>query len=323
MKLPDSPAVAHRHSRQHHERHLPGVILSFTTITHPPKGFPQASRIIGLIELQNGKHVLAPLIATNDRQPMIGMNVLPRLQLSRINEQGLRLYDTAYEVTVQVSKHAKIQAFPGYILALSGPSGVGKKTVRNLLTHVLIDFTEKVPVVTTRLARGTDDDREYEFVSLKEFERLQRSGDIIAWTRVAAFETPRRAPSNDQHFFGYRSSAISAIWNKGKIPVVVTEMRLLEGLARSFGRRSILSCGLLPPGRSKRMMLSSLLHRLRSRGRDSEEQMKSLLENARTDIKFLNDSRHLFDHILVNEDLDVVIQTLKGHVLALNETVSE
>jgi guanylate kinase len=66
-------------------------------------------------------------------------------------------------------------------------------------------------------------------------------------------------------------------------------------------------------------MLSQLLHRLRLRGRETEEQIQERLANAKADLRFFDESRDLFDHILVNEDLDTVVQTLKGHVLALAE----
>ena len=94
-------------------------------------------------------------------------------------------------------------------------------------------------------------------------------------------------------------------------------MHLLQGLSSHFGRRSVVSFGLLPPGRSRRVMLSHLLHRLRSRGRDTEEQIRDRLENAKEDLRFFRRQKHLFDHILVNEDLETVLSLLKGHIVGL------
>jgi guanylate kinase len=229
--------------------------------------------------------------------------------LSRVNEQGLRLYDIAYALTTRVRSLQPVERrFPGYILALSGPAGVGKTTVSILLAKVMEEFVVKVPMVTTCAPReGEEGTRRY--VSVKEFEHLKRTGDIVSWMRLP--------PALNEGFLGYLGSDITAIWSEGKIPLVATEMPLLQGLAVHFGRRTILSCGLLPPGQSKRARLSQLLHRLRTRGSETEDQIRLRLAHAERDLKVLDESRGLFDHILVNEDLDTVIATLKGHVLAL------
>jgi len=227
----------------------------------------------------------------------------------RVNTEGLRLYDVSYEVLTEVRELSKPK-FPGYILALSGPSGVGKTTVSLLLSTVISEYVEKVPIVTTRSPKEGDDG-EYHYVSETKFTEMQRRGEIVAETSIPSASEHRR--------YGYRSSDVEAIWRKGKIPVVVTEMGLLQDLAAHYGRRSILSCGLLPPGKSKRAMLSQLLHRLRSRGRDTEEHIRERIRNAAIDLQFFRDRSDLFDHIIVNEDLDAVVESLKGHVLELQE----
>lgn len=309
MRTPDSPAVAARSLTRHRTRLLPGTILSFTTVTHPPKGFPDRSRRIGLIELSDGQRVLGAL--TGSSEPAIGQAVLPRMQLSRVNAEGLRLYEIVYELAeCKTAQQAKASEFPGYILALTGPSGVGKTTVSLLLTNMLSDFTSKVPIITSRTPKEGDN-QEYEYVTAEEFERLQKTGALAAWTHLPS--------DSEDRSYGYRTSDILAIWEQGKLPVVVTEMHLLHRLATRFGRRSILSFGLLPPGESKRIMLSHLLHRMRARGRETDAQIEERLINAKADLDYFTRSADLFDHILVNEDVDTVVQVLKGHVLGLEK----
>ncbi len=289
------------------ERLQEGTVLSYTTVTHPPAGFASGSRTIGLLELRDGSRVLGSLCIPAGVEIAIGSYVQPRLRLMNVNEQGLRIYDVSYEV---LAGSAVSKEFPGYILALSGPSGVGKTTVSLLLSTMISEYVEKVPIVTTRAPKEGDDD-EYHYASSRQFEEMQRRGEIVATTTIPS--------ESEQRNYGYRSADIEAIWRKGKIPVVVTEMGLLQDLALYYGRRSILSCGLLPPGKSKRAMLSQLLHRLRSRGRDTEEHIRDRIRNAALDLQFFRDRSDLFDHIIVNEDLDTVVQSLKGHVLELQE----
>ncbi|MDD5103373.1 MAG: OB-fold domain-containing protein [Candidatus Peribacteraceae bacterium] len=307
MRTPDSPAVAARALSRRRSHMLPGTLLTFTTVTHPPKGFPDRPRRIGLIELTDGQRVLGTLVG--DFEPKIGQVVIPRMHLSRVNAEGLRLYEIAYELTEHIAEPAsETKTFPGYILAFTGPSGVGKTTVSLLLTKMLSDFTTKVPIVTSRSPKEGDD-QEYDYVTFKEFERMEKSGALVAWAHLPS--------DSEQRCYGYRTADILAIWEQGKLPVVVTEMQLLQSLAEHFGRRSILSFGLLPPGKSKRVMLSHLLHRMRARGRETDAQIEERLVNAQADLDYFTRAAHLFDHILVNEDLESVMQVIKGHVLAL------
>ncbi len=296
--------IIHRSLAREREKFLRGIIVSFTHLLHPPARLGARSRMIGLIELENGKRVLGALL---DGAPSIGQKVSPRMRLSHVTSEGLRVYEVAYELLAL--KQIPIQDFPGYILALTGPSGVGKSTISRMLAHACSDYAARVPILTTRAAQSGDDG-EYIYATSAEFSRLQKEGAVVASSRVQS--------SGQSHQFGYRAMDIDAIWKKGKLPVVVTEKKLLEDLASHYGRRSILSCGLLPPGRSKRAMLSQLLHRLRTRGRETEAHIQDRLKNAERDLAFFSERKDLFDHMVVNEDLSSMVDSLKAKIPALS-----
>jgi len=279
-----------------------GTIVSFTTIHHPPEGFPAGPRIIGLIELHDGTKVTGQLMSSDSSLIKIGQTVLPKMRLSAVNAQGLRLYDIAYEVS---ALHPVKTQFPGYIVALTGPSGVGKTTISLVLSTTIGKDVERVPIVTTREAKVGDED-EYRHISTEDFAHLKKENLLATSVSIPS--------STEKRWYGYRTSDIEAIWAKGKIPMVITEMNLLQGLSSHFGRRSILSFGLLPPGKSKRQMLSTLLHRLRDRGRDTEKQIEDRLKNAEADLQFFTDRKELFDHLIVNDQLETVIEHLSGRV---------
>lgn len=189
-----------------------------------------------------------------------------------------------------------------YILALTGPSGVGKSTISRVLAQSFGDVIVPVPIVTSRAPKAGDDG-EYRYVSLVEFEALRDGGHLVAFTNIPS--------STEDRWYGYVAEDIESICQSGKLPVVITEMHLLQGLADHYGRRFILSFGLLPPGNSKRMMLSHLLHRLRTRGRETEAQIADRLRNAEEDLQFFDDHKDLFNRMLVNEDLQHAVQAFQ------------
>jgi len=299
----NSAPIIHRALEREREKFSSGIVLSFTTLMHPGGRFGHRPRTIGLIELEDGRRVFGALLT---KAPFIGQRVRPRMRLSHVTEDGLRVYGVAYEALVGATI---LKEFPGYILALTGPSGVGKSTISRMLAQACYQYAAAVPILTTRDPKQGDES-EYVYTTPKEFDALLRAGSIVAAMRI---------PSKDgRRQYGYRATDIEAIWKIGKIPIVITEMHLLQDLAHYYGRRSILSFGLLPPGKSKRAKLSQLLHRLRARGRESEEHISDRLKNAERDLAFFEERRDLFDHIEVNADLPSLIISLKKKVPALS-----
>lgn len=299
--LSSSPATARHHSRLP-ARQQHGRILSFTTLAHPPHQFGSLPRTIGLIELSDGTRVTAPLL---NEAVSIGMLVRPRMRLSYVNDQKLRVYEVAYEPIVTVPVTTVQPVMTKHILALTGPSGVGKYAVMKMLIQSLSEYVIPVPMITT-LPRGEDERGEYRHVTVKKFQEWLRDGTIVAATDI---------PTDDgKHWCGYRSADIEAIWDAGKLPVVSMQLKLLRSLASHYGRQSILSFGLLPPGKSRRAMLSHLLRTLRSTGRGTEAKIRQWIAQAAADVHGIRSQSDLFDHILVNSDAEAVVKTLQKHV---------
>lgn len=300
-----TPPILHRAQQKNRRKLQDGTVLSWTTMAHPLASFGNRPRTVGLIALDDGTRTLGQVIGT----PAIGQRVRPRMVLSSVNENGLRIYDVAYEAMTAVpATKPTHKEFPGYILALTGPSGVGKTTVSRLLVKMFSTHVETVPILTTR-ERKAGDDGEYRYVSKEKFNDLVKNGEMVAFVHLPS--------DTEERWYGYKRSDIEKIWRQGKLPVVITEMHLLRGLTEHYGRRSLLSFGLLPPGKSRRAMLSALLHRLRERGRDAEEHLKDRLQNATADLAFFRERADLFDKILVNEDLQTVVETVRQHVPTL------
>lgn len=283
-----------------------GVIESFTVVRHPPHGFGFDPYNVALIKLEDGTRTMAQL-TTGGIAPSIGASVVPRMRKIRTMENGLIVNDLKYQVVVK--KAEPLFTVTSYVLAVSGPSGVGKTTIARSLMTLFSSYAEQVPIVTTRMARKGETEP-YVHVKKEQFDAMVKSGEIISHTQMPSASELRQ--------YGYRKSDIDAVWKKGKLPIVITEIHLLKGLVDKLGRRAVLSCGLLPPGRSKRTMLSALLHRLRTRGSHTEEQIKERLKVAEADLKAFTDHAHLFDHMLVNDQLETCVESIRELVTAGN-----
>ena len=281
-----------------------GVIESFTTVRHPPAGFGTEPYTVALIKTTSGKKVLGQL-TRGSAAATIGATVIPHMRRIRTMQNGLFVNDLKYEVTVK--KAEPLFTVTSYVLAVSGPSGVGKTTITRSLLALFSSYGEQVPIITTRHAKKSDIEP-YVHVSKEKFDLMIKSGEMISSTNMPS--------KTEMRFYGYRRKDIEAIWAKGKLPIVVTEIHLLQGLVQALGRRAVLSCGLLPPGDSRRSRLSALLHRLRTRGRDTEEQIEERMKVAELDLRAFDDHAHLFDHLLINDQLDVCVQSIREIAVA-------
>lgn len=298
------PALHRRIKKLEKSQVVPGTIVSFTVIRHPPEGFGTEPYTVALIQHADGTKSLAQL--TRDSAPaVIGASVVPHMRRVRTMSNGLHVNDVKY--TVVVAKAEPLFTVTSYVLAVSGPSGVGKTTIAKSLLSLFTSYAEQVPIMTTRKPKKSDTEP-YVHVTKEKFDEMVESGEIISHTHMPS--------ATEVRYYGYRKKDIEAIWQKGKLPIVITELNLLQGLVQSLGRRAVLSCGLLPPGKSKRIMLSALLHRLRSRGRDTEEQIEERMKIAEADLKAFADHAHLFDHMLVNDELQACVETIKELVVS-------
>jgi guanylate kinase len=181
----------------------------------------------------------------------------------------------------------------GSLLVVSAPSGAGKTTLcKRLLAEVpAIEFSVSH---TTRTARaGECDGVDYHFVDRAEFEALRAHGAFLEWAMVAG------------HLYGTSAAAVRTALGGGRDVLLdidtqgATSVRRLEpGAVHIF---------ILPPDPE------ALRSRLEGRGSEAPEALQRRLGLARGEI----DQAHLYDYVIVNDDLDEAYGRLRGVVLAV------
>jgi len=83
---------------------------------------------------------------------------------------------------------------PAGLTVLSGPSGVGKRTVVYAIRRNCPQIWLSVSVTTRRPRPGEVHGREYFFVGEREFDEMAAAGQLLEWARFAGnyYGTPRR-----------------------------------------------------------------------------------------------------------------------------------
>jgi guanylate kinase len=181
----------------------------------------------------------------------------------------------------------------GQLIVITGPSGVGKGTLLQILSdrhpgEILFSIS-----VTTRQPRvGEVDGREYFFWTREKFAQSQTDGEFLEWAEYAGnlYGTPRRA--------------IEEWIEQGRIVLLEIELKGARQVAQSFP--SAKRIFIAPPS------MQVLEQRLRQRSTDSDEAIDQRLEHARKEVEAAQE----FDQVIVNESLEAALNQLEKAVFS-------
>jgi guanylate kinase len=166
------------------------------------------------------------------------------------------------------------------LLVLVGPAGVGKGSVVREILERNTDFMLSVSVTTREPRPGESDGIHYYFITKDEFEQLIKSGKLLEWAKV-----------HQDHYYGTPLSELEKAERLGRHLVLEID---LQGARQIRGRiENIVTVFLLPPS------VEELEARLRGRGTETEEQIQTRLETARTELAAASE----FDYQIVNDSL--------------------
>ena len=174
----------------------------------------------------------------------------------------------------------------GLIVAVSGPSGVGKGTVLARVEE-LIEQANPGSVghsisVTTRAPRGQEKDGvEYYFRTKEEFEQMIADGKIVEYDKYV------------DNYYGTPSEPLEKMIEKGQDVLFDITIEGSLALDRKFGDDAA-TIFILPPS------MEVLENRLRGRGTETEEKIQLRMAQAKNEIKRAGE----FEYIITNDDVD-------------------
>ncbi|MFO8082460.1 MAG: guanylate kinase [Armatimonadota bacterium] len=181
----------------------------------------------------------------------------------------------------------------GILLVVAGPSGVGKGTLIRGLRE-LHDGIEWSVSCTTRDPRpGEVDGEDYHFVDRDEFLRMARYDELLEWAIV-----------HGRDFYGTPRKPVEEALAAGRDMVIEIDYQGARSMRAALPEAVMVFVA--PPS------IEALRDRLTGRNTEDDEAVRRRLRSARTEFEHIA----MFQHLIVNDDLDEAIAALEAIFLA-------
>lgn len=173
----------------------------------------------------------------------------------------------------------------GKLIIVSGPSGSGKSTVTKIVKDKL-NIPLSISATTRKPRVGEIDGKDYFFLTKEEFEEKIKNDEFYEYANVHG------------NYYGTLKEVVENNLEKGLN--VILEIDVQGALIAKQKKKD----AILVFFKTKNMEI--LEKRLRNRKTDSEEVIKTRLENAQKELEYEKE----YDYSIINEDLDVACQEL-------------
>lgn len=179
----------------------------------------------------------------------------------------------------------------GILFVISGPSGVGKGTIRENLVK-RIDVLESISATTRQARVGEEDGKDYFFLSREKFLQMVEEDQFLEWATVYTnlYGTPRefviKCLENGQDVL-LEIDIQGALQIKKKMP---------EGVFIFIA----------PPN------IEELAARLCTRGKDSQESIERRLAACEEEMKQMT----YYDYVVLNDDLELAVKKTESIIIA-------
>ena len=181
----------------------------------------------------------------------------------------------------------------GNLFIISAPSGTGKTTILKKIVAAMDNVAFSVSH-TTRAPRPVEQDGiDYFFIDKDNFARMQQQGLFLEWAEVHG------------NLYGTSSYAIQEATEQGRDLLLDIDVQGACQVKKKLGHTGVFVF-IAPPS------LEELARRLVDRSTESEDVITTRLNNARKEMKSLNQ----YDYVIVNETVTEAVEVLKSIIIA-------
>lgn len=187
---------------------------------------------------------------------------------------------------------AKAATERGHLFVISAPSGAGKTSLIKALAESDCSLTVSVSHTTRPRRAAEEDGVHYHFVGPETFAAMRARDEFLECADVFG------------HAYGTSRRAVFDAVEAGRDVILEIDW---QGAAQVRARwPSAVAIFLLPPSRE------ALVARLRGRGQDRQDVIAARTAQAVADMSHHGE----FDHVVVNDDFDAAVATLREIVEA-------
>ena len=181
----------------------------------------------------------------------------------------------------------------GLLIVLSGPSGVGKGTVRQaIFSQEDTEFEYSISVTTRKPREGERNGVDYFFKTREEFEHMIENKKLLEWAEYVG------------NYYGTPVDYVEQTLSEGKDVSLEIEVQGALQVREAFPEGLFIF--LAPPS------LSELQNRIITRGTESEELIRNRMAAAKEEIEMMD----AYDYVVENDDVELACERIKAIVLA-------
>ncbi|MBI0442261.1 guanylate kinase [Bacillus velezensis] len=181
----------------------------------------------------------------------------------------------------------------GLLIVLSGPSGVGKGTVRQaIFSQEDTKFEYSISVTTRNPREGEVDGVDYFFKSRDEFERMIENNKLLEWAEYVG------------NYYGTPVDYVEQTLQEGKDVFLEIEVQGALQVRNAFPEGLFIF--LAPPS------LSELKNRIVTRGTETDDLIENRMNAAKAEIEMMD----AYDYVVENDDIQTACDKINAIVLA-------
>lgn len=174
----------------------------------------------------------------------------------------------------------------GFLLVISGPSGVGKGTVLHDLMNTQTNLVYSVSATTRKKRDGEIEGVSYFYLNHDEFEKMIEEDKFLEYAHVHS------------NYYGTPKEFVEKKINEGKIVILEIDVQGALNIKKNTDNGVFIF--LAPPS------LKELKKRIVGRGTETDEDIKIRMNNAKKELEYIKD----YDYIVVNDHLNSAITSV-------------